>query len=96
MKTKIWIAGWLAIVLSIAGTIGFWVYKVDPIMHYRKPNTDGYFYVLNNQRSQNDGISKHFDYDALITGTSMTENFKTSEMNDIFDCTSIKVSYSGG
>lgn len=96
MKSKIWIAGWLAIVLVITGTIGFWVYKIDPFMHYHKPNTDGYYYVLSNERSQNDGITKHFDYDALITGTSMTENFKTSEMDDVFECTSIKVPYSGG
>lgn len=96
MKTKMWIAGWLIIVLLIAGLLGFWVYKVDPFMHYHKPNTDGYYYLLDNERSQNDGITKHFDYDALITGTSMTENFKTSEMDAIFNCTSIKVPYSGG
>ena len=79
--------------LSIAGA---WVVRVDPFFHYHKPLTEGYFYYLNNERSQNDGISKHFDYDALITGTSMTENFKTSELDAIFGTDSIKVPYSGG
>ena len=69
---------------------------IDPYFHYHKPYTDSYYYDLNNQRSQNDGISKHFDYNALITGTSMTENFKTSELNEIFGVNSVKVSYSGG
>lgn len=73
-----------------------WVYKVDPYMHYHKPDVSRYYYSLSNERSQNDGITKHFDYDALITGSSVTENFKTSEMDDVFGCNSIKVSYSGG
>ena len=78
--------------LSIAGA---WVVRVDPFFHYHKPLTEGYYYYLNNQRSQNDGITRHFDYDALITGTSMIENFKTSELDAIFGTHSIKVPYSG-
>lgn len=96
MKGRTWLIGWLIIVCMGLGLIGSWVYKVDPYMHFHKPDTERYFYVLDNQRSQNDGIIKHFDYDALITGTSMTENFKTSEMDTIFGCKSIKVPYSGG
>ena len=96
MKGKVWLIGWLIIVCIGLGVIGGYMYKIDPYMHFHKPDTERYFYSLDNQRSQNDGITKHFNYDALITGTSMTENFKTSEMNTIFDCNSIKVSYSGG
>ncbi|MBR1674530.1 MAG: hypothetical protein IJ703_06170 [Eubacterium sp.] len=57
---------------------------------------DEYSYEIDNPRSQNDGIAKHFDYDALITGTSMTNNFKTSEMDMLFNVHSIKLPYSGG
>lgn len=96
MKAKQWILYWIISVLSILLIIGVTVYKVDPYFHYHKPDIEKYFYVLNNQRSQNDGITKHFDYDALITGTSMTENFKTSEMDELFGVHSIKVPYSGG
>ena len=96
MKARRWLAGWLALVLMALCVIGFWVYKIDPYFHYHKPKTESYYYLLDNQRSQNDGISKHFDYDALITGTSMTANFKTSEMDEIFGVNSIKVSYSSG
>lgn len=96
MKIKVWLISWLIIVMSALGTLGFWVYKVDPYFHYHKPKLDKYFYQLDNQRSQNDGISKHFEYDALISGTSMTENFRTTEADKIFGCNAIKVSYSGG
>lgn len=96
MKTKEWIIGWLVIVIIVLTIIGSFVYKIDPYFHYHKPDTDDYFYSLDNERSQNDGISKHFDYDALIIGTSMTQNFKTSELDEIFGVNSIKVPYSGG
>ena len=70
----------------------------DPYFHYHKPFTSHFFYELpaNNERYINDGITKHFDYDAVLTGTSMTENFKTSDFDAIFGCHSIKVPFSGG
>lgn len=68
---------------------------VDPFFHYHKPISH-LFYELNNERYQNDGILKHFDYDAIITGTSMAENFKTSEFNAIFNANAVKVPFSGG
>lgn len=95
MKAKYWIAGWLVIIILGLLLMGGCVYKVDPYFHYHKPDISKYYYVLDNQRSQNDGIIKHFEYDALITGTSMTQNFKSSEMDEIFDCRSIKVPFVG-
>ena len=96
MKAKRWIIGWFTIVIVLLIIIGRFVYHIDPYFHYHKPYTDKYFYNLNNERSQNDGICKYFDYDALITGTSMTENFKTSELDELFGVNSIKVPYFGG
>ena len=96
MKSRYWIIGWLVIVTIFLSIIGRCVYKVDPYFHFHKPDTEKYYYTLDNQKSQNDGICKHFDYDALITGTSMTENFKTSEFDELFNVNSIKVPFSGG
>lgn len=67
---------------------------IDPFFHYHKPKPE-FYYTLKSQRYQNDGILKHFDYDSIITGTSMTENFKTTEFNKLFSANSIKVPYSG-
>lgn len=95
MKSKKWLTGWFVLVMTMLVVIGGFVYKVDPYFHYHKPDTKKYYYLLYNQRSQNDGISRHFDYDALITGTSMVENFKTSEFDEEFGVNSIKVPYAG-
>lgn len=68
---------------------------IDPFFHYHAP-LEALEYPLCNQRYQNDGIVKHFSYDALITGTSLTENFKTSEFDSLFGTNSVKVCFSGG
>ena len=77
MKAKKWLIGWGCLVLALLFLISSLVVYVDPYFHYHAPKTDLFFYGLYNQRSQNDGILRHFDYDAVITGTSMTENFRT-------------------
>ena len=95
MKAKVWLISWLIIVLSGIGVLSYLVYRVDPFFHYHKPEVENYYYPLDNQRSQNDGIARHFDYNAIITGTSMIENFRTSDMDARFDCNTIKLPFSG-
>lgn len=80
----------LAFLLIVGGVTLF----ADPFFHFHAPwNSQNY--SLYNQRYQNDGITRHFDYDAIITGSSMTENFKTTEMDALFGTTSIKIPFSG-
>lgn len=85
----------LSTVLLILILLGSVIVVVDPYFHYHAP-LSGLYYELNNERSQNDGIIKHFDYDAMIIGTSMAENFKTSELDELFETNSIKVPFAGG
>ena len=65
---------------------------VDPLFHYHGP-IDGIQYGFGNERYQNDGIIRHYAYDALITGSSMTENFKTSEVDGLWAARSIKIPF---
>ncbi len=95
-KPKVWVALFLLCAIITLSVIAGAVAYVDPLFHYSAPNTDEFYYRLYNERSQNDGIVKHFEYDALITGTSMTENFRTTEMDEIFGTHSIKAAFSGG
>lgn len=94
MESKKWSVILLAFVLAILFLIGGITAWVDPFFHYHAPQ-DRLQYPINNQRYQNNGIVRHFSYDALITGTSMTENFKTSECDALFDVNTVKVSFSG-
>lgn len=96
MKSKKFAIGCIVLISLILGFIAFSVYYIDPFFHYHKPHTDRYFYPLDNNRSMNDGIIKHFEYDAIIIGTSMTDLFKTSECDELFDVSSIKTPFPGG
>lgn len=69
---------------------------IDPFFHYHKPlDSLEYELLRDNERYQNDGILRHWDYDTIITGTSMTENFKASECDEIFGGTTVKVPFAG-
>lgn len=94
-RYKIWVIGTLLlVVLSLIAVASVTVY-IDPFFHYHAP-LKKYEYLINDERYQNDGITRNFDYDAIITGTSMTENFKKSEADKIFSTDFIKVPFSGG
>ncbi len=66
----------------------------DPYFHYHGP-VPGLSYRLYEERYVNDGIGRHFDYDAMITGTSMSQNFKTTEFDALFGVHSVKLPFAG-
>lgn len=74
--------------------IALCVIIVDPYFHYHKP-LSFLSYRLYEERYTNDGISRHFDFDAIITGTSMAQNFKPSEMDALFGTRSVKETFAG-
>lgn len=84
----------LVLMLVLLVVLGGLTAFMDPFFLYHAP-WDWQRYSLYNERYQNEGITRHFAYDALITGTSMTENFKSSEFDTLFGVQSIKVPFSG-
>ncbi len=93
-KYKKWALGVLSLTAAALALLGALTAVIDPLFHYHKP-LQGLSYYIWDERYQNDGIVKHFDYDAIITGTSMTENFRTSELDALFGVNSVKVPFSG-
>ena len=94
MNAGIWLKRCIIILCAVLLLIAVLTAWLDPFFHYHAP-LQGFYYALKNERAQNDGIVKQFDYDALITGSSITQNFKTSEMNELFDCHAVKTCFSG-
>ena len=88
---KKWVLVFLAVLMTGLGMAAGMVIWIDPLFHYHPPLTDRFFYVLDHERSINDGITRNFRYTGMITGTSMTENFKTSEAEALFGESFIKV-----
>ena len=94
MKNKKWnlmvLGSTLFILVAIAGVTIY----IDPFLHYHKP-LDFLEYPLNDERYQSDGIARYYEYEAVITGTSMAQNFKTSEFENLWGVKAIKVATSG-
>jgi hypothetical protein len=84
------------IIILLASVVGIFilVWIFDPYFHFHKPFSF-ISYRLYNERYTNDGISRNFDYDTIITGTSMSQNFKTSEADKLFNAKTVKESFSG-
>ena len=40
MKGRVWLIGWLIIVCIGLGVIGGYMYKIDPYMHFHKPDPE--------------------------------------------------------
>ncbi len=91
----IWIVGTTMLTIAVLVLFAVPTIYIDPLFHYHGP-LDNYEYPIDNERYQNDGIIRHFDYDSIIAGTSMAENFKTSEADELFNANFIKVPFSGG
>lgn len=80
--------------LVILTVLAILVIVIDPYFHYHAP-LKNHTYSIWMERYQNDGIVKHFEYDAIVAGTSMVENFKTSEVDELFQAHAIKVPFAG-
>ncbi|WP_026506856.1 hypothetical protein [Butyrivibrio sp. MC2013] len=94
ISSRKWVISLISILLAVLLLTGFISYAIDPFFHYHAP-LPGLYYRLDNERYQNDGITRHFEYDSLITGTSMTQNFKASLAEELWGGDFIKVCYSG-
>ena len=65
----------IVVMIFLVGIAGL-VIAADPFFHYHKP-LPFLNYVIDNQLTQNGGMIKHFEYDSVILGSSMTVNFDT-------------------
>lgn len=96
MNSKKWLISFISILITLIFISAILTFIIDPYFHYRAPsNLSFYDLRRNDQRYVNNGIIRHFNYDAMILGTSHTENFKTSEFNNFFNCNAIKVPLAG-
>ncbi len=82
-------------VLFLMIFIGFIVILMDPFFHYHKP-WFGLKAVLTDKEYQCIGSLRTFDYDSLIVGSSVAENYDNGWFNEGFDCTAIKAVRSYG
>lgn len=94
LSEKSWNVIVIGCTVGILALIAIFTAVVDPFFHFHKPLGE-LQYPMQYERYQNDGITRHYEYNGMITGTSMTQNFKASEAEQLWGGTFIKASYSG-
>jgi len=95
MSSKIFIKRFILITVLLLVFFGGIVVLFDPFFHYHKP-LSFLKAVLWEKEYQVPGTLDHFDYDAVIAGSSVAENNNNIWFDDNFDCTSIKAIRSYG
>ena len=93
-KSNTWIFSTIILTVIVFILFSSIIAYIDPLFQYHPP-LPNYEYPLYDERYQNNGIVKNFEYDSIITGTSMTENFKKDETDYIFNAQFIKVPFAG-
>lgn len=80
-------------VLVILASSCIVVYKIDPYQQYHKPQ-EGLTYVMatNDFSYYNPGIAKNYDYDTVITGSSMSRSFQPGYVEEKLGYKTIKLS----
>lgn len=83
------LGGTLVLLMACALVIAY----VDPFLQYHQPNPK-YSYVLETDlfAYTNPGIAKHYDYDTVIMGSSMSRSFLPSHIDEQFDARTVKLS----
>ena len=95
MSSKKWVIALISITMTVVLMFGALQYYLDPLLQYggeRGPLT----FRRYNELYGNPGIAKNYNYNAVLLGSSIIENTKVDEMNDLFNCNTAKVPYAGG
>ncbi|MBB3112689.1 hypothetical protein FHS18_004790 [Paenibacillus phyllosphaerae] len=91
--SKRMLAGFTAGSVFFAGVAILFMYVVDPLQFYHKAWYNPIY--SNEQRYQNPGLAKNYTYDTVVLGSSMTENFLPSLVNEQLGGNTIKLSIRG-
>lgn len=87
-----YLAGLIVLFLFLAAAI---VVVFDPFYQYHEP-WFGLKAVLNDRDNQVVGTIRTFDYDSVLLGSSVAENYDSSFLDASFDCTTLKVIRASG
>ena len=94
MGSKKWFVSLISITMLIILLFGALQYYLDPLLQYggeRGPLT----YRRYDDLYCNSGIAKNYDYNAVLLGSSIAVNTDINVLNGLFDCKTIKVTFSG-
>ncbi|ANE46852.1 hypothetical protein SY83_11845 [Paenibacillus swuensis] len=94
MKSRTFLLGFLAFSVLFAGLIMTFTFIFDPFQFYRKATWYEPLFSME-ERFQNPGLARNYDYDTIIVGSSMTQNFVPSYVDKALGGKTMKLSMEG-
>lgn len=96
MTRKTWAILTLSLLLGCLGGVIGAVVIIDPFEVYHKATA--FIPPIDNgtQIYSNAGIAKSYGYDSVVIGSSMTENFRPSQLDELFGGTFVKLPVNAG
>ncbi|WP_027207503.1 hypothetical protein [Butyrivibrio fibrisolvens] len=91
---KKWAITFISIFVSIMVLISGSMLVFDPYFHFHAP-IDGVYYSVGNEVYKNDGICKNWEYETLVTGTSMTQYISTRQVDEVFGTSTVRATFYG-
>src|SRR6478735_657079 len=73
MPPRRFLATVVGVALALAGVVMAFDFWVDPFQHYRKAERFAPRFYNAWQRYENPGLAKYWDYDRIVTGSSLME-----------------------
>ena len=93
MNSKRYVISVLSITAIILTIFGSLIVNIDPFMYYKKQ--EGVHYYYDETWFFNPGLAKNANYDTVLLGNSMMQNTRASQVDELFDATTIKLTSSG-
>lgn len=90
---KIWVYKVFLIIISAFILIAVFNFVIDPFQFYRKS-----FYPVNfstNQRFQSPGLAKNYNYNTIVIGSSVSENFLAAQIKKVLGFNALNLALSG-
>ncbi len=82
-------------IISLLLTVVAVVWFFDPFYQYHAPLL-GMEAVLNDRDNQMPGTIRNFQYDSVLVGSSVAENFDSSYLDEMYDCQTLKIIRASG
>ncbi|GAB5538492.1 MAG: hypothetical protein Salg2KO_05950 [Salibacteraceae bacterium] len=92
MNAKTFIGAFVGAISACFVFISLLVWYVDPYQFYGKNEAYG---ISENYRYQNPGLAKHYDYETILIGTSITHVIRPSTVDSVFNTETMKLTIKG-
>lgn len=94
MSAKKWTVLTICVTVALLLMLAVVMYITDPLLYFRKETKILSLWEYN-QLYSGPGVARYYDYDTVVTGSCMVQQFDTRMIDEAYDANSVKLTYNG-